>query len=208
MAPTTDPTTLRDTLTIIGAVVGCVSCLGSVFWHVLNLRKERLDLRLRAEIGEEPDPLAGQRRRLDHRPVVYLVLENHGRREIFVRAIGARLNDGQTRIFGEGFPLVPALEGLPFSLKDGEATKVKCRLEVFGRASSVLPAEVAGLFAIDGRAKKWRLKGREFRKVREAARVHVDEKQDRMRAAMRADDLRFEQGKAAPKLPPASEPKS
>jgi hypothetical protein len=166
-----DPWTIKDTLFAVGSVIGSASGLGSAVWHVLNLRKERLDLRVDADIAQalHDGPLSvalGQ-----SAIVVRFSIVNNGRREIYVEALGGTTSAGADFQMGDGFRQLPAPRELPCPLKDGQSVKVNCQLQLLagGRLSSEV--EVVALYAVDGRGTRWHLPRRQFLKVRTAARA-------------------------------------
>jgi hypothetical protein len=167
-----DPWTIKDTLTTIGSTIGSVSGVGAVLWHVLNWRKDRLDLRLKAEIAWVEDPaLEGIVKALKAKPVVRIWVTNHGRRDTFVKGLAGTFETGEPPVLlSEMVAVIPASDGLPRWLKDGEPIKVDCKLDLLG-PSKPYDRAVTALHAVDGREGHWRLPPREFLKIQEEARA-------------------------------------
>jgi hypothetical protein len=129
-----DPWTIKDTPFAVGSIIGSASGLGSAVWHVLNWRKERLDLRVEAEIARAVDDGPLSVALGASAIVVRLSLRNNGRREIFVESLGGTTSTGEGFTLGDGFRGLPPPRELPCSLKDGQSVKVNCQLQLFAGA--------------------------------------------------------------------------
>src|ERR1019366_1409103 len=99
------------------AIIGSFSGVGSIFWHVVNWRRDRLDVRLEASVSDlGPAPVPRLRYPLiveEERFRIHIAVVNHGRRDVQIDAIGFEAVGGTSH---ESL----ILNGLPCTLSDGQ----------------------------------------------------------------------------------------